>query len=71
MSFNTEYDKQPEKFLTKLDKHEAKRIIDKIEVVLSKNIIPSDIKVLVGKHGVFRLRIGDYRALYRINYSED
>lgn len=71
MNFSVYYDNQPEKFLKKLDKHEAERIIDKIEDVLSKNPIPSDVKVIVGKHGVFRFRIGNYRALYRIDYSEN
>lgn len=70
MSFSIEYDKQPEKFLIKLDKLEAKRIIDRIENSLSKNLVPSDVKVIVGHHGVFRLRMGDYRALYRINYPD-
>jgi mRNA interferase RelE/StbE len=44
--------------------------MDKIEAVLNENPVPHDAKAVVGEHGVFRIRIGDYRALYRINYKE-
>jgi mRNA interferase RelE/StbE len=70
MSFEIYYDKQPKKFLKKLDKHLTSRIINKTEETLLKNPIPQDAKAIIGKHGVFRIRIGDYRALYRINYQE-
>lgn len=68
MSFEILYDKQPEKFLEKLDTHIASRIIGKIEV-LAANPVPSNAIAIEGEHGVFRIRIGDYRALYRINYE--
>ncbi|MEK6953265.1 MAG: type II toxin-antitoxin system RelE/ParE family toxin [Nanoarchaeota archaeon] len=70
MTFSIDYDKQPRKFLKKLDKHIAKRIIDKIDQVLKESPVPHDAKSVVGKSGVFRIRIGDYRALYRTNYSD-
>ena len=70
MSFEIFYDKQPEKFLEKLDKHVSNRILNKIDDLLTKNPVPHDAKVIIGEHGVFRIRIGDYRVLYRINYSE-
>lgn len=69
MTFEIEYDKQPRKFLKKLEKHIAKRIIDRIDRILGNNPVPHDAKAIVGKHGVFRIRIGNYRALYRINYQ--
>ena len=69
MKFFIEYDKQPKKLLKKLDKHIAKRIIDKIDEAFEDNFVPHNAKTIVGKHGVFRIRIGDYRALYRINYQ--
>ncbi|MBI3031849.1 type II toxin-antitoxin system RelE/ParE family toxin [Candidatus Woesearchaeota archaeon] len=71
MSFQIDYDKQPTKFLKKLDKYIAKRIMDKIDDVLLNNPVPHDAKTIVGNHGLFRIRIGDYRALYRINYQEN
>ena len=70
MVFEIVYDKQPIKFLNKLNKETNNRILDKIEETLSNDPVPHDAKSIVGEHGVFRIRIGDYRALYRINYSE-
>jgi len=69
MNFTLEYDSHVLKFLSKLDKHIAQRIIDKLEEILSITPIPHDAKAIVGEHGVFRLRIGDFRALYRINFE--
>jgi len=45
--------------------------MDKIDQILRNNPVPHDAKAIVGQHGVFRIRIGDYRALYRINYKEN
>ena len=70
MSFTIFYDKQPEKFLRKCDKHIAKRLIEKIEEVLTINPVPHNAKAIAGEHGVFRIRIGDYRAIYRTNYED-
>ena len=70
MTFAVFYDTQPRKFLKSLDKHILRRIVNKIDETLSENPVPHDAKPLVGKHGVFRIRIGDYRALYRINHLE-
>jgi len=71
MSFNIFYDKQPERFLEKLDKHIASRVKNKIESVLANNPVPHNATTIVGEHGVFRIRIGDFRTLYRINYDEN
>jgi mRNA interferase RelE/StbE len=71
MIFSFDYDTQPKKFLKHLDKHIALRIIDKIETTLANNPVPHDAKAIFGEHGVFRVRIGDYRALYRIIYQTE
>lgn len=71
MSFSIEYDKQPQKFLNKLDRHLADRILTKIDKTLPNNPVPQDTVTIVGEHGVFRYRIGDYRVLYRVNYQEN
>ena len=71
MIFSIGYDKQPKKFLLKLEKHISHRLYDKIESTLSVNQVPSDAKTIVGEHGVFRIRIGDYRVLYRLNYQDN
>ena len=70
MSFEIFYDAQPLDVLKKLDKHLAKRIVDKLDsILLPDNPVPHSAKAIVGEHGVFRLRIGDYRALYRMDYK--
>ena len=70
MVFGIVYDKQPIKFLNKINKEINNRILDKIEETLTNDPVPHDTKSIVGKHGVFRIRIGDYRVWYRINYQE-
>ncbi len=70
MSFTIEYDKQPKKFLKKHDKHVLKRFFSKIKIILSNNPVPHDAKTIVNAHGVFRIRIGDFRVLYRVNHQE-
>ena len=63
-------EKSVTKFLSKLNKDLAKRIIDKIQT-LRRNPIPSDSKRLVNvKDKVFRIRVGDHRVLYRIENSK-
>lgn len=69
MTFSIEYGKATLKFLSKLNKKSAERILVRIEKLLTSSPIPSDAKAIIGYQGVFRLRIGDFRALYRINYS--
>ncbi|MEK6948403.1 MAG: type II toxin-antitoxin system RelE/ParE family toxin [Nanoarchaeota archaeon] len=69
MTFLIEYDKQPVSFLKKSDKNIAKRIFEKIEELLTKDPVPHTAVAIVGEHGVYRIRIGDFRAVYRINYE--
>ena len=57
------------KFLKKMETSLVKRVMDKIEYALTSNPVPSGAKTIVGEHGVFRIRVGDYRVLYRINYQ--
>ena len=53
MKFSVFYDKQPKKFLKKLDKKLVKRILNKIDRILPDNPVPHDAKPIVGKHGIF------------------
>lgn len=46
-----------------------KRIIGKVGGFLARGMVPSNVKRIIGERGVFRPGIGDYRALYRINYE--
>ncbi len=70
MSFSVEYDKQPKDFLKKAEKHISQRIMDKVDELLIENPVPHNAVAIVGEHGVFRIRVGDYRALYRIDHQE-
>jgi len=70
MTFTVRYDKQPERFLQKLDTHIAERIIDKIDDILTKAPVPHDARSVEGEHGLFRIRVGRYRVLYRIDHEE-
>ena len=60
-----------QKFLDKLDKHLSDRIENGLRK-LSENPVPSDAKFVGRNKGdkVFRIRIGDYRALYKIKDKE-
>ena len=65
--FSVELSQRASKFLEKLDNH----IREKIEKRLTKlggNPVPSDSKFVLRHDGdkVFRYRIGDYRALYKV-----
>lgn len=70
MSFTLSYDKQPLKFLKNQDKHLVVRLTNKIKTTLPNNPVPHNSRSLTGKHSCFRIRVGDYRILYRINYQK-
>ncbi|MBS3099985.1 type II toxin-antitoxin system RelE/ParE family toxin [Candidatus Pacearchaeota archaeon] len=61
-------EKQPENFLRKLDKIEQERIAKKLNFLEDNPYLG---KPLIGKlSGLWSLRIGDYRAIYRLNNEE-
>ncbi len=63
------FDNQPEKFLKKCEKPIFDRIISKLKELIL-NPVPHDSKRIVGySEPTFRVRIGKYRALYRINHE--
>ena len=59
------------KFLERLNKTISKRIIDKIDELLINDPVPHTAKAMVGEHGIYRIRIGSHRAIYRIEYNEN
>ncbi len=69
--FSIEFSNQSKKFLKNLNAYILKRIIKKIER-LKQSPIPSDVKFIGREKGdkVFRYRIGDYRALYKLKEKE-
>ncbi len=61
-----------EQFLKRLDQHIRKRIEERLKK-LSDNPVPSDAK-FIGRDDqnekIFRYRIGDFRALYKVKDAE-
>jgi len=58
-----------QKSLKKLDKNTTLRILESIEK-LTEDSIPHDSKRIMGKkEKVFRIRVGDFRVLYRVDYE--
>lgn len=65
MAYNIQYKRSVEKDLARLDKREAKRILDKIEKELSTH--PDRYPTLKGEfEGLRKMRMGDYRVIYAI-----
>ncbi len=71
MTFNVAYSNQAEKFLKKSESLVSKRIFKKIEE-LSENPIIHDSKTIEGsQEKLFRVRVGDYRILYEVDYKNN
>ncbi len=67
--FDIKYSKQAIKFLKSLDKKLVLRILKKIEALREKPI-QHDSKTVEGySEKLFRVRIGDYRILYEVDYE--
>ena len=65
MAFNIKYKKSIERDLSRLDKKEARQIIDKIEKDLSERA--ESYPVLKGEFaGLRKMRVGDYRVIFTI-----
>jgi len=66
-----ELSQRADRFLRKLDQHLRERI-EKRLLILADSPIPSDAKFITHQDGdkLFRLRIGDYRALYIVKDNE-
>ena len=69
--YSVELSQKADKFLKKLDKNLDERIKAKL-MLLAENAVPSDAKFITRENGdkVFRVRIGDYRALYKLKEKE-
>ena len=69
--YAVELSQRAQKFLEKLDKSIRERIENSLRR-LKENPIPSDTKFIGRENNemVFRYRIGDYRALYKVKESQ-
>jgi len=70
MTFDVSYSNRSKKFLKKADKVIVKRVIEKIEK-LRENPVIHDTKTVEGSKGLFRVRVGDYRILYEVDYRNN
>ena len=68
---SVELSQKAQKFLDKLDKQIKERIEERLRK-LGDEPVPSDAKFIFREDGdkVFRYRIGDYRALYKVKDKE-
>lgn len=65
------YSNQAVKFLKKLQKDTAKRILKEIEKICEQPF-PTDVKRIEGyKEKIFRIRVGNFRIMYEINYEKN
>lgn len=64
--YSVELSQNSAKFLEKIGMHISDRIKERLKL-LSVNPVPSDSKFITrdGSDKVFRIRIGDFRALYK------
>lgn len=69
MSFKVELLSQPKKFLRSIDSTTYGRIIKKLEILQKYPIIPDTKIIKNSKKHLFRVRVGDYRILYYINFK--
>ncbi|RLE45571.1 type II toxin-antitoxin system RelE/ParE family toxin [Candidatus Woesearchaeota archaeon] len=64
------YSNQAKKFLKSLDKSSIIRILNKIEF-LQENPSPPNSKTIKGvKERLFRVRVGDFRILYEVDFKK-
>jgi mRNA interferase RelE/StbE len=63
------YDPKAVKELAKLDKQVARRIMRAVDA-LAADPRPSGIRPLIGFPNLWRIRVGDYRAIYTIRDAE-
>ena len=69
--FLVEYSSQSLKFLKKTDKILVRRLLEKIGQLQEEPII-HDTKLIEGyKEKLFRVRVGDYRILYEVDYNHN
>jgi len=67
--FDLLLDVPAQKFLKKIDSGTASRIIEAIDK-LSEDPIPHDSKRIIGHaEKLFRIRVGKFRILYRVDYT--
>jgi mRNA interferase RelE/StbE len=69
LAFNIKYKKSVERDLSRLDKKDARRILDKIEKDLAEHA--ESYPALKGEFaGLRKMRVGDYRVIFTLSDNE-
>lgn len=66
MAYSIQYDPKVLKQLTKIDKKDAKDILDKIERFSEEPVLTQIKKLRTPFDGAYRLRVGNYRVVFYI-----
>lgn len=67
--FQILFSRQALKFLKKAEKEISVRIVQKIDLLKETPVIQDTKRVVAAN--LFRVRVGDYRVLYQVNYSKN
>jgi len=70
MKFKVLLHKKADKFLRELKPKEKKRIIDKLRQLEDFPVTRLEIVKIAGEENTFRLRVGNYRALFKVYEQE-
>jgi mRNA interferase RelE/StbE len=70
MKFRILLHKRADKFLRELKSEERKRIVDKLKQLEDFPAARLDIVKIAGEENTFRLRIGNYRVLFKVYGQE-
>ena len=70
MKFKVLLHKKADKFLRELKPKEKKRIIDKFRQLEDFPVTRLEIVKIAGEENTFRLRVGNYRALFKVYEQE-
>jgi|Deesub1362A_J573_1020465.scaffolds.fasta_scaffold16414_4 mRNA interferase RelE/StbE len=66
MKFRILLHKRADKFLRELKPEEKKRLVDKFKQLENFPAVRLDIVKIAGEENTFRLRVGNYRALFKV-----
>ena len=67
--FSVDYSKQADKFLERVEKVIAARILKKIEELMNEPALRGSKPVHGYKEKLYRVRVGGYRILYELDYQ--
>ncbi len=71
MAYTVELSDDAQKDLSRLDKSVARRIVERLQW-LGSNALSISHKALTGPlAGLYKLRVGNYRILYRLEYDAE